>query len=200
MRLWALIAVLTFSSLRASADYLPLELSELFGGSHLVVRGTIVAVDDTTFDVRVERGFHGKPPIPLTVRRYRDWPDGRRWTGYAEGQHLILFLEPSDKEPDVWHIRGLGGEGEMPVWDGQVFTHGINLSGFERQVHQIGGGEVFAYRFKLNAFEAALSGFLRCFAETPTPDTPCTENEIDQYRQASPLAAFLATGKENESK
>jgi len=186
--------LLVSSTPSLKADFLPLELGNLFNESDHISIGTIETVNDATFEFRSSKVFKGTPALTvITVKRYSDWPDGRRWADYATGQNVFLFLETSADTPeDVWKIRGLGGEGEMPVFDGKVYPHGVNLKGFERQVHKIGGGRINGYRFDIDTFEVAMTGYLRCFGSEQDQSSACTKEELALYCEGSTLNEFLA--------
>src|SRR5690606_35602407 len=115
----------------------PLTLAALFGESQLIVEGTIDRVDAESFTVRPTEVFAGSiGTAPLRVKKYADWTGGRRWRPYRAGQNVLLFLsKPPTSEraaDDHWRIRGLAGEGEMPIADGHVFPHGLYIDRFRR--------------------------------------------------------------------
>lgn len=192
----------------ARADYQPLAVTDLFGGSDLIVLGVIESVDEINFTLRETEIFTGSVAnAPLVVKKYRDWPGGRRWDTYRAGQTVLLFLRrPAEDENiagEFWRIRGVGGEGEMPIEDGAVFAHGVNLEGFQRQKHKVDGSELYSYRFDMSKFTSALKGYLRCYGSPQTittkdikePARQCSESELLSYRITSRLHCYLAKSK-----
>lgn len=198
--------------IHARADYQPIALTELFGGSELIVLGTIESVGDDSFALRATEVYSGSiGDAPVEVGKYADWTGGRRWSAYRAGQTVLLFLrKPAADEKaagDYWRIRGFGGEGEMPIDGGTVFPHGLNLEGFRRQIFKVDGGELYGYRFDLATFTSALKGYLRCFGSPRQPaaegiEEPareCADSELTSYRAASALHRYLASSRSGDT-
>jgi hypothetical protein len=196
------VFILLLVATGARADYPPLSLTELFGGSELIVRGEIVRVGDEAFTLQPTAVHAGLVPDgPLQVEKYRDWTGGRRWSAYRTGQDLLLFLEESSPDGETggqWKIRGLGGEGEMPIEEGTIYPHGLNIDGFERGVYEVDGGELYGYRFDVETFLSALTGYLRCFDAELGPAAggrteECTSDEMAAFETTSPLHRHLVS-------
>lgn len=204
--LFPALFVILLVSINARADYQPLALTELFGGSDLIILGTIESVGKDRFrfsETEVYAGDIGDAPVQ--VNKYRDWTGGRRWSAYRAGQTVLLFLSKPGEEDaagEPWRIRGLGGEGEMPIENGGIFPHGLNLDGFERKTFLVDGGELYGYSFDLETFESALIGYLRCFGSREAaaegfeePARGCSDSELESYRAASPLHRYLVSSR-----
>jgi hypothetical protein len=204
------VSLLLLVGINARADYLPIPLSELFGGSELIVLGTIESVGDDSFTLRETEVYAGSiGDAPLQVKKYADWTGGRRWSAYRAGQTVLLFLTKTAAEEKVagehWRIRGLGGEGEMPIEGGAIFPHGLNLGGFQRQTFDVDGGELYGYRFDLDTFTSALTGYLHCFGSEAAaesieePAGECTDRELATYRATSALHRYLVSSRSGDT-
>lgn len=190
----------------AHADYEPPRLSELIGESELIVLGTISDVQEKTVvleDYEVIFGPRGEGP--LEVRRFVDWSGASRWTAYRAGQTVLLLLSrpaaaEEEGEPRAWRIRGIGDEGEMPVENGFVYTHGPVLGRSDMQKYIVDQGTLYGRRFDVKTFVSAVEGFKRCFgfargdAETDSPTVLqlCDDEALDAYRRESELNRELA--------
>lgn len=197
-------ALLSFMVTPSEADYEPLGLQELFAASDLTVLGTIEEVREKTFLLGEYEVLSGpSPDRPLEVKRFINWSGNSRWSGYREGQAVLLFLtrpggEPHDS-PHPWRIRGYGGEGEMPVEDGFIYCHGLFLEGFSRQRFRVQHGNLDGYRFAEDDFLAALKGYHRCFRSAgngskghpPSIVQQCDDETLATYRKQSPLNRYL---------
>jgi len=207
------ITVVVFLTLLFSAntraDFQPLTLPELFEKSDLIVLGVIESFDDNNFTLRQTEVYFGNVgSTPIRVKKYMDWPGGLRWSSYRTGQSVLLFLSRPTTDDGIagepWRIRGLGGEGEMPIDDRAIFVHGVNLKDFKRQRHQIENSTLYSYRFETRIFTSALKGYLRCYVGATTGKSDesggtvsrCSDQERLIYRESSRLHWFLAKSKE----
>lgn len=206
------VFLLMLVGINAPADYQPIALTELFGGSELIVLGTIEGVGDDSFTLRATKVYAGSiGDAPVEVGKYADWTGGRRWSAYRAGQTVLLFLrKPAANEKaagDYWRIRGFGDEGEMPIDGGAIFPHGLNLEGFRRQIFKVDGDELYGYRFDLDTFTSALKGYLRCFGSPQQaaakgieePARECTDRELASYRARSALHRYLASSRSGDT-
>jgi hypothetical protein len=99
---------------RSSLSYTRYKLFELAMQSDIAVYGTISALQDTTFDLQCERSVIGpKIPAVLRVQRFEDWTCASRWSQYAVGQRVLLFLRKPSADWPYPIILGSGGEGEI---------------------------------------------------------------------------------------
>lgn len=190
---------------RAHADYEPPHLWELIGESEFIVLGTISEVREETvvledYDVI----FGPRSEGPLEVKRLVDWSGASRWTAYRAGQILLLLLSTpapagEEDEPQIWQIRSIGGEGEMPVENGFVYTRGpvIGRSGIQK--YTVYQGTLYGHRFDVETFVSAVVGFKRCFrifrADVETDSRTvlqlCDDETLDAYRRESELHRYL---------
>ena len=73
-----IVTLIAFSTLllpeTAEAKYLALSWTDLLGKSDLVLRGEIVALGDTSLDLRIEEVVSGRfKGKQITVRRFKNW-------------------------------------------------------------------------------------------------------------------------------
>lgn len=128
----ALISTIPVDTNRAAIlKYTPMRLTDMAARADLIVVGEIVGVDGTeNFQLRISEVLHGDAKAcgakdeHLTVRQFQNWTCASRWTDYAPGQHVALFLvrekERLAGEEDGEggfrnRILSAGGEGEMPI-------------------------------------------------------------------------------------
>lgn len=193
------------STVTVSADYLPLALHDLISCSDMIVEGAILKVHEDSFTLGQLRIILGEEETAsLKIKRYKDWTGGRRWMEYQPGQALLLFIsKPETKavqEKCCWEIRGLGGEGEMPVVGGHIYPHGINLNPFEKNRYSIFKREIFGYQFDYQTFLSALNGYQNCFNSCTKNQSnhsksiiqTCRDSELAQYQNKSALHRYLA--------
>jgi phage-related protein len=199
------LAILVLWPGPASADYEPIPLYELIGGSEIIVLGTIAKVQEHTFlleDFRVV--FGSTRDEPLEVKRFVDWSGNARWTDYRSGQMVLLFLiEPTDKvnnENHHWQIRGAGGEGEMPVEEDFIYCHGLYLKGFNQHKFRVQQGTLHGYQFDFDTFLSALEGYKHCFSLEGVPGAGgrsltmlrvCDDVALESYQRKSMLHRYL---------
>lgn len=87
-------------------EYTRYELHELVATAQRVVSGSIVALQEKTFDLAVERDLLGDTPAStLRLKRFFDWTCAGRWTEYRVGQRVVLFLHGD-------RAMGAGDEGD----------------------------------------------------------------------------------------
>ena len=122
--LLALVVAVVGASAAPAPKYIPLDLDRMVAVADRIVVGTIREVRAETFLLDVEEDLHGEPTEgPLEVQRFRDWTCASRWTPYATGQRVVLFLREhvgaaeGDEPRREWRILSGGGEGEMPVFE-----------------------------------------------------------------------------------
>ncbi len=130
----------------AEAKYIPLSHNDLLTRSDLIAWGRIVRVREATFDVKVSAVLFGKYEAKiLTIQRFRNWTCARRWAPYATGQQVLVCLQRKTDGAGkiVYRIRSGGGEGEMPIVKGQVFSRGL---GRMSQAYTVHGGRITAHR------------------------------------------------------
>lgn len=144
------------------ARYRRLPLFELFATADCVVAGEITWLTEDDFDLWVEIAIAGDPaPERLSVSRFVDWTCARRWTEYAVGQRVVLFLRSTG---DAYRILGGGGEGEMPLSEEAVVVRGYTVPGLEARERKVLGGSSLGPLIPLQDFADAVRGFRDAFA------------------------------------
>ncbi len=195
----------SLSTVTVSADYLPLALYDLIGCSDMIVEGTISKVDEGNFTLGQPKIISGEAETAsLKIKRYKDWTGGRRWVEYQPGQALLLFISKPETNAEqkkcCWEIRGLGGEGEMPIVGGYIYPHGINLNPFQKNRYSIFKREIFGYQFDYQTFLSALNGYQNCFNSCIKNQSNhsksvvqiCSDSQLVQYQNKSALHRYLA--------
>jgi hypothetical protein len=139
----------------APVDYRRLQLHELAAVAERVVVGEIVAVQEDTYELAVERTLVGVHVERLRLRRFDDWTCAGRWAPYREGQRMLVFARGE-------RALGAGNEGEMPlVGAGALVPYSVRGHRFvERPVD---GGELHASWVPLAGVAGALSAFRSSF-------------------------------------
>ena len=153
------LCLLGFASTRASLAYTPYKLFELALQSDIVVYGRITALQAETFDLECERAIVGvQAPSILRVKRFVDWTCASRWSEYAVGQPVMLFLGKPDADSAYPWIQSGGGEGEMPLLGEDVVARGYRVRGYDDGPHDVSGGSVWGTRMPLAEFCTAIEG------------------------------------------
>lgn len=188
----------------AHADYEPLRLPELIGETELIVLGTISEVRENTFvleDYDVVVGAHSDGP--LEVKRFVDWSGASRWMKYRVGQTMLLFLVAPEAgakgKIEPWRIRGIGGEGEMPVAGGFIYIQGPLLRRSDIQKYVVDQKTFYGHRFDLKVFISAVKGYKRCFRFVKTEVEKrsrtvlrlCDDETLETYGRESELHCYL---------
>lgn len=120
-----LITVLALGLLLAKpaelrADYSLPPFADLVLGADAIVVGAIAATG-SPMTVRVDEWVAGAGGARIQVAPFQDWTCSARWTPYANGQKVMMFLKRGDG--GVYSIMSAGGEGEMPMVGGRVVVH-----------------------------------------------------------------------------
>jgi hypothetical protein len=198
------LALLLLSSSPALAKYLPLPLADMFGSSDLIVTGTIVEVGETTFVLQIDKVVAGEFDDPrLEVTRFRDWACASRWAPYEPEQRVLLCLfRATDTEGNPkWAIRSGGGEGEMPIVDGEVHLRMARLPFAAAERREVYGGELYAHVLPLSQVLRTIRAYRKAYAwdldrGTPSPRVTgarCADAAAAAaLREQSELGAFLA--------
>lgn len=58
------------------------------------------------------------------MKRFENWTCHGRWTPYAVGQRLMVFLRRDKVDETRLFVMGAGDEGELPFVGGDVVTEG----------------------------------------------------------------------------
>lgn len=210
LRLFSLSLLCTvLGGASAVSKYGPLSFSVMAMSADLVVYGEIVELSDTTFTLAVDELLAGEltPQVTkskrLEVMRFRDWACARRWTNYAQGQEVVLFLK---HERGGFRILSGGGEGEMPlvvVTDKSgrrtrrvlVRSRAQEKLG-ERDSHTIHGAKLVAVPIDLDVLVKAVRGLRQCFRfEGPMQalrsEQIADRKAVDDLASSSKLASKL---------
>lgn len=128
--LW--LSVLALIGMHGAPDYRRHKLHELVATADQIVVGTIDAVQDTTFDLTVERTLAGEDRPKLHLRRFIDWMCASRYAPYSTGRRVLLFVV--DGRP-----IGGGNEGDWPlVGEGVLVPYSVRGSRYvEREVRVV---------------------------------------------------------------
>jgi hypothetical protein len=171
---WCLLTLSVMSSpARAAVRYTRYKLFELIASADVVVAGRISALHrrtefgpgfalsytPATIDVAVEDKIWGEPSDLIRVRCFQNWTCAARWTSYAVGQRVVLFLSRPDQGSQTYDILGAGGEGEMPLIDKTICVRGYSVRGFEPREIDTDDAQVEGSCVPLEEFEHAVRGF-----------------------------------------
>ena len=166
-----LLAALLLYVVPAMGDYSPPAFYDLVGASDVIAYGEITAVQERTFDLRVERWIAGAPKgaTSLRIKRFDNWTCSFRWAPYAQGQRVLVFLRrdaaSGAKLGTPWVLRSAGGEGEMPLLPkGQVALRGVPVPGMKWGPIPVAGSAVHGAQVPLSTFVTVIERFRRCFA------------------------------------
>lgn len=217
MKLFNLILltiILLIQSNELRADYCPTAIHYMILEADLVVYGEIENMDSNYFYLKIKgEAFGDYNGVNIKVKKYKDWKCAQRWTKYEVGQIVFLFLT-RDKNNE-WQIMSGGGEGELPVTDGNIYLSSyysndmpfvyfdrIDTAGFSHrykfQTYEIYGAHYSGIKFELNQFIDAVSGLRTCFLLTKGKykindkiKLMCTVEELSSYKNKSKLHNWL---------
>lgn len=191
-----------------SPDYKPIPLPQLIGMSDLAVVGKVMEIRDETFLFRIDDYLTPRQDsILIEVTKYiaPAFLEDER-IPYDSIQHFALFLRKLPRNNTPWTIIGIGGEGEMPVGDGNVYFNGTYLKGLEFGVHTVQGVEKNTQEVNLELFRDAVQNYTKCFTwkirdqkkddktvEVWAPVMDCKESQIEEYRSKSWIHNYLAS-------
>ncbi len=197
---WASIGALFVAlalGLGPPPSYNRLLLWELAAFADVIASGEIERVDAATFDLRVEEAWLGaRAGSLLRVERFRDWTCHRRWTGYAEGQRLMVFLRRKQGVPSGLEVLGAGDEGELPfVGDAVVAqnAHDFRVRGYPVREHWPAGARMVGTALPAAELAHAALGFREAFRWTAEREVAPrrTMAEARTFGASSPIARHL---------
>lgn len=99
----------------AASKYVPETFSSMAETSHRIIAGKITKLDEKIFTLEIETVHAGElreGETTMEVFRFQDWTCAARWTEYAVGQRVVVFV---NRAKGQWRLRSAGGEGEMPI-------------------------------------------------------------------------------------
>jgi len=166
---WVSLLGLLGASLAAPRfEFVRYELYELVATADVVVSGTIVGLDDSTYQLAVDRWIVGEGGDDVTIRRFQDWTCAGRFAKYAVGQSMVVFATRGTAPGAPLKIVGAGDEGELFLDGGDVIARGYAVHGYASEDFEFEGdyGPVASSgpRIPLDEFAAAVSGFRQVFA------------------------------------
>jgi hypothetical protein len=165
-------------------EYDRYELYELVATTERVVAGTIVALQDKTFDLAIERDLFGSGAPTLHLQRFFDWTCAGRWADYAVGQQVVLFLLGD-------RAMGAGDEGDWPMVDGRVLAP-YRIHDRESST-KIFDGREFGTLLTLNELAPALTGFRACFRALHESVDGRDETRLEYLLDAAAAQRFSAS-------
>lgn len=166
--------LLFFAGIGCRAEYRALDLYEMMIKAEKVVHGQITAIDSTSFTLSIE-GSLTLDSGSIRVLKFKDWSCAARWTDYAIGQKVFLFLETW--QGNLVSMSG-GNEGELPILENSVFIHGFTVplpmplppNMMERDViffepthFDLYGGKYFGIEWNLDDFIETIAFVRNCF-------------------------------------
>jgi len=205
MKSKVLIICLCTISLSAYHSFVALPLYRMTGRADLIVRGNIVAVNESTYSFQIEDVLSGKNENGMIeVRKYNGWPSQERWTPYKSHQKLVLFLQKLIEEKTnkvIWIIWGAGDEGEMPIQGKYVYCSYLTLKlpNHDPETFEIFGKTFRGQEFDYTLFADAVRNYKKCFKiDRPKRviNQLCDDEYLEFYRRASPIHELLVAQTE----
>ncbi len=192
----------------AKPAYKPIPLPKLIGMSDMAVIGKVSEIREDTFVFRIDDYLSiREDSLNIEVSKYI--PPAfmaKKHTPYDSTQQFVLFLRKLPRENTPWAIIGIGGEGERPIGDGNVYFEGSYLQDLDTSVYTIQGLEKSAQRINLEQFRDAVQNYGRCFTwkimdqardiktlEGWAPVQVCDESLMNQYRAKSWIHEYLVS-------
>ncbi len=189
-----------------AVEYDRYKLFELVACADVVVAGTIVGLDGQYFTLEVERWIVGSPSErSLRIRRFQDWTCAGRWTPYAAGQRVAVFLRRAESGQSAMEILGGGGEGEMPLRGFDLVLRGYEVRDVPSSDHRVEDVDVRGSLVSLDELAAAVTMYRDIFVwekgdhrdQVVRIKVRLSEDKVDLLRASSRLARHLV--EETES-
>lgn len=128
----------------AAVDYSRLFIGQVLDLADVIVLGEIVAVQESTVVVEVDRRLKGEVMEEcLIVEQFRDWTCASRWGKYEIGQKAVYCLRKLAL--NKFGVIGAGNEGEFPIVDSSVYFLTYISSNTYSELGHYGG-----YKFDFN--------------------------------------------------
>ena len=185
----------------AKADYDPMTLYQMLVRADIVVSGEITRVDDSTYELQVDRSFRpSQLPSALTVSRTEHESLASRWMDYVPGQQIVLFAMAGVAIDAPLTLLGATGEGEIPRDDRAIYIPRLAQTDRTPAIFQLAERDVLGYQIDADEFSRAVDGFVRCF-KSELIDTAsssvklvqlCDDTELARLRTDSWLAEHLS--------
>ncbi len=183
----------------------PLPLGELIGTADAIVVGTVADVRDTTFSLEIEIALAGDfEDGALEIAKFAAPVDNPRWSAYARGQRVLLFLAKVPVAPPcrggsvaAWRIPGRLGEGEIPLEEGYAYFHRRYITPLPPDYYAFHGQTFYLQRLEIETVIDAIRHYRTCFDWSRAvpgagrPRLSCPLTALCAYRERSPLHDFL---------
>lgn len=198
MKKLILISILALSTIWVKAYFEPQTLYSLILNADKIVYGQIIAVDSTTFTLKIEGSITGDTGV-LTIEKFEDWTCGMRWTKYRLKQTGLFFLKKYNGRLDV---MGGGNEGELPIFKNEIYVNGLSLSqnnssknlknkanktyrweDFYKTTLEVHGGRFYGVKMDLRTFLQTIDDIQSCFklnSDQQTAELICSADKIDR--------------------
>jgi hypothetical protein len=198
MKKLILISILALSTICVKAYFEPQTLYSLILNADKIVYGQIIAVDSTTFTLKVEGSITGDTGV-LTIEKFEDWTCGMRWTKYRLKQTGLFFLK---KYNGRLNVMGGGNEGELPIFKNEIYVNGLSLSqnnssknlknkanktyrweDFDKTSFEVHGGRFYGVKMDLRTFLQTIDDIQSCFklnSDQQTAELICSVDKIDR--------------------
>ncbi|NVK27764.1 MAG: hypothetical protein HWE14_06955 [Flavobacteriia bacterium] len=178
-----LLILFFFTSLSALADYTPTPLYQMILQADKIVYGEIISLDSTSYQFKTEGETIEDREI-ITVSRFEDWACAQRWSDYAVGQRLLLFLI---KHHGKYIAMSAGNEGELPLLGDSVYLDSRSLHRLPprwpeaigpdkrkkegillTKLYALPDGDYYGYRVSLDEFIQTINTLKQCVKVTET--------------------------------
>lgn len=192
----------------AKPAYKPIPLPQLIGMSDMAVLGKVSEIREDTFVFRIDDYLSTREDsLNIEVTKYISPAFmATKHIPYDSSQHYALFLRKLPRVNTPWAIIGIGGEGERPVSDGNVYFEGSYLKDLDTSVHMVHGEEKLTQVVNLEQFRDAVQNYGSCFTwkimdqkiddktlQTWAPVLECDESLLNQYRAKSWIHEYLVS-------
>jgi hypothetical protein len=124
MRTFLFILYITSNCFQAKADYRYLSLSTLVCDVDYGAIGTIVAIDNSYFYLKVQEYLINKLEFDtLKIQKFENWTCGTRYDEYKIGQRELVFFRKSNYVISDYELLGYGGGGEfeLPIHNDSIY-------------------------------------------------------------------------------
>lgn len=171
-----------------SLDYAPLTLSRM-----ILLADSI----DIVHVLSSGDGFYRIQPVvtlkgyaiedQLEVYEYTQWKTGK---DLVNADEVIMFLQRVQKN-NQWYVIGADGEGFLPVLDGWVYLHGVNIDQMEMKEYRVHGKPIQAVRVGKNDLLVLIEDFMQCFRNNEKNRIAvmqiCSNSKLTELRNRSDL-------------
>jgi hypothetical protein len=148
-------------------EYNVIHLPYLIKKSKIIAHVKITNLYDTHFEAIVVENIKSAPESDtIKIKYFKNWNCARRWTSYKVGQEQIVFLNNSYN----WTILGWGDEGEMPVFNGEVYYKSpffVKTDCFKNEQNiKLQDSGIYGTKYDLNEVIAGVKIYLNDYVKT----------------------------------